>query len=834
MKQKRKLWKKGIVCGAIVCVGAVAGTLALKSSATEDTDTSYVDTTVKKGTIQSSISGTGSISYSDSTTITLPSDLEIKELLVSEGSSVTAGTMLATVDEASLAFALAEVTDAISETDSTITEEKNNSTSQSIKAGVSGRVKKIYAEKDDSVVSVMRDQGALMVISTDGLMKVTLEAAGNVKAGDSVKVKNDTTETTGTVRSVDATGTVITFSDSVFDYEEEVSVTDEDGIALGKGCAMISEPLSVIGIGGTITSVNVSINDSVSASTKVYTLDSDLKSADYSQAVKEREQLVNLLNTLLSIQTNGGIVAESDGIVETINVSATNRSSGNEETDGSMVMGDHTEGDVLLSEQYEKDTTPETDSAVMETGSADTETDSEQNKTATVAGTTNANRNEQTVSVVTTNQKGMNSSMKQSGFMTMSTAQNQTAAVSERSTQTNISVEAPKNLTAGNREIIGTTSAMEYADSENATVWQTCQDGSTKVAAGIWYVRYKETDVAKASASVRVVISEGTSEDQSDAKENGAVTPQDDKADKTESDTKNLQDELEDANRTNGNNTNEDNTTSQENSVPNAQNKTDSDMPDAAATTGNQNTGNEGSTGRGSNDGKSATASAVSSLSGGSSTSTSSNTSISSVSTVEGFVIASGDRMKVTMSVDEMDILSMEEGMTAEITLDAIEGKTFEGEITAISGSTSSSGGTAKYPVEITFDKTENMLEGMNASVEVITQKTENVLVVPLLAVVDEGRTSYVYTGYDASTKELTGKTEVTLGASDGTQAEVVSGLSEGDTICYEIIGNTSPKENGRTGMGDFDMPGGGMDRDGMPSDHQWGGQREGGRPGEN
>ena len=826
-KTKRKIGKKWMVCGAIVCVGAVAGTLALKSSASEDTDTSYVNTTVKRGTIQSSISGTGSVSYSDSTTITLPSDLEIKELLVNEGSNVTAGTILATVDEASLASALAEVTDAISEMDSTITEEKNDSTSQNIKAGVSGRVKKIYAEKDDSVVSVMRDQGALMVLSTDGLMKVTLKAVGNVKVGDSVMVKNDTAETIGTVESVDATGTVITFSDSVFDYEEEVSVTDEDGIALGKESAMISQPLSIIGIGGTITSVNVSLNDTVSASTKVYTLDSDLKSADYLQAVKEREQLVNLLNTLISIQTNGGIIAESEGIVETVNVSATNRSSGNKETDGGMVMGDRREGTVLLSEQHGKDTASETDSV-------DTETRSDQNKTATVAVTTDANRYGETATVVTTNQKGMNSSVKQSGFMTMSTMQNQTAALSESSVQTNILVEKPKNLTAGNGEIIGTTSAMEYADSEDATVWQTCQDGSTKVAMGIWYVRYKETDIAKESASVQVVISEGTSADQSDTQENGAVTPKDDKADKTESDTTNSQDELQDANRTNKNETKEDNTTSQETSVPNAQNKTDSDMSNAAAMAGNQNSGSADRTSRGSNDGKSATASAVSSISGGGSTSTSSNTSTSSVSTAVGFVIASGDQMKVTMSVDEMDILSMEEGMTAEITLDAIEGKTFEGEITSISGSTSSSGGTAKYPVEITFDKTENMMEGMNASVEVIMQKTENVLVVPLLAVVDEGRTSYVYTGYDESTKELTGKTEVTLGASDGTQAEVVSGLTEGDTICYEIFGNVSQRENSRNGMGGFDMPGNGMNGRGMPSNRQWGGQREGGRPGEN
>ena len=157
------------------------------------------------------------------------------------------------------------------------------------------------------------------------------------------------------------------------------------------------------------------------------------------------------------------------------------------------------------------------------------------------------------------------------------------------------------------------------------------------------------------------------------------------------------------------------------------------------------------------------------------------------VSTMTAFTIEEGDQMTVAMYVDELDVLSMKEGLQAEITLDTVEDTTFEGTITSVDAQASSSGGVAQYPVNITFDKTEDMLSGMNASVKVILEEADNVLTIPLTAVTEEGNTSYVYTGYDESTGELSGKTEVTLGVSDGNTVEVTDGLNEGDTIYYQM-----------------------------------------------
>ena len=61
------------------------------------------------------------------------------------------------------------------------------------------------------------------------------------------------------------------------------------------------------------------------------------------------------------------------------------------------------------------------------------------------------------------------------------------------------------------------------------------------------------------------------------------------------------------------------------------------------------------------------------------------------------------------INVDELDITSVKTGQTAKITLDAIEGEEFEGTITSVSSEASGGSSSEKYPVEITFNKTDDM-----------------------------------------------------------------------------------------------------------------------------
>ena len=140
--------------------------------------------------------------------------------------------------------------------------------------------------------------------------------------------------------------------------------------------------------------------------------------------------------------------------------------------------------------------------------------------------------------------------------------------------------------------------------------------------------------------------------------------------------------------------------------------------------------------------------------------------------------------MKVSFAVDELDILKYSEGMEAEVTVDALPGRTFAGTVTEIGAIGTSGGGNSKYTVTVAFDRTGDMLEGMNASVEVRTGKVSGV-VLPVAALHDSGSRTYVYTSLDKEGKEPEGLTEVTVGVSDGENAQILSGLEDGQTVWY-------------------------------------------------
>lgn len=179
------------------------------------------------------------------------------------------------------------------------------------------------------------------------------------------------------------------------------------------------------------------------------------------------------------------------------------------------------------------------------------------------------------------------------------------------------------------------------------------------------------------------------------------------------------------------------------------------------------------------------------------STSTSSDTETEiNTEFTSAFSIASGDEMMLSVNVDEMDISSVETGQKATITFDAIEDKEYEGEITSIDKNGTTSSGTTKYPVEITVTKEDAMMAGMNASVTITTSEVSDALLIPAIAVAEEGNTSYVYTKKDDKTGKLSGKTEVQTGDTDGNNIVITSGLSAEDTVYYSMAASISSNDN--------------------------------------
>ena len=148
-------------------------------------------------------------------------------------------------------------------------------------------------------------------------------------------------------------------------------------------------------------------------------------------------------------------------------------------------------------------------------------------------------------------------------------------------------------------------------------------------------------------------------------------------------------------------------------------------------------------------------------------------------------VITADEEMTVQIQVDELDIRTLETGMEATVTLDALPGSSFTGAVTSINPYGENSGGNTKYTVTVTLPRDEKMLSGMNASVKITTSVSGTVPTVPAAAVVFDAGKSWLYTGYNEKTDTLTDPVEIQTGLSDGSLVELLSGLSEGSSFYY-------------------------------------------------
>ena len=148
------------------------------------------------------------------------------------------------------------------------------------------------------------------------------------------------------------------------------------------------------------------------------------------------------------------------------------------------------------------------------------------------------------------------------------------------------------------------------------------------------------------------------------------------------------------------------------------------------------------------------------------------------------YTLAKTQNVKISILVDELDIMSISEGQKATITLDALEGSEFEGVISKVSPFASASSGTAKFTVEITIPMAEEMRIGMSASASIVIYEAEDVLLLPLNAVQQAGDDMFVYRSYDEN-GNLQDELVVETGISDTDYVEIKSGLQEGDTVYY-------------------------------------------------
>ena len=165
--------------------------------------------------------------------------------------------------------------------------------------------------------------------------------------------------------------------------------------------------------------------------------------------------------------------------------------------------------------------------------------------------------------------------------------------------------------------------------------------------------------------------------------------------------------------------------------------------------------------------------------------------------------------VEVSILLDQIDVVNVKPGMKVEVILDAYPGEIFEGILGDIDSTPTTTNGVVSYTVKVSIDKwTKIMYSWMTASVKIIIENKENVIVIP---------TTYIQSQWDIKyvLNENSNQVNIEVGATDGTMTEVVSGLTQGMTIAKIIKTSTSTSNSSSS----FGMPG------------MWGSAMWGGRP---
>ena len=890
MKRRRKKIML-IIPAAVICV-AGAGTVGYFKVAhtkpVQNVTAQAQSAEAKKGNLSKTIVGTGNLELAEAEDQDAPSGLEISEVMVESGDEVKEGDVLAVVDESSILEAMEQVQDEISQLDESIQEYQDSDEENVIESSVSGRVKKINVSAGSDLSDIMVSDGALMVLSLDGKMAVSLSGVSGVSAGDSVTVTlSSGTQVTGTVDSASGEDCVVTLTDNGTTYGDTVIVTDSSGQELGSGELTIHEPLEITGTSGTVSAVNVSENASVSEGTTLLTLEGSANETQYQELLAKREARTATLKKLIQLKADPEIKAEISGTVQSVNVSAgssttTDSSSGS--SSGSSSSGSSGSGKTVSQMSYVvsgSDTTAGNTVQLISLGSTTSIAAIEANVNASVvrcSDTGAAVSSDSVTNIADSNLNSQETGETEEIISLQTDTEQQAEAVALASSDTDFSSDVGGEGDSSGENTSETSTTLQFAIATEGTSTAsslviaapvTGQTPVTSVSATdgsytgtvAWNPgddSFQEKTVYQAVVTLTAgdgyVFQAGSVSGITLGTVSGICVSQDGKSMSFQITFPETAAETEDIKKDDsGDGKTSDSTDNGKNADDNKDNDADQITDRAAGQTGNNSgqngTGSTSSNGKDSSDngtnstsetngnstqsgndqsgnGAGTSANNILGSSSGASqtedtqeTDSSASTSGTELSTSEYstdvalFTISPDDTMTLEVSVDELDINSVEIGQEAAVTFDAIEDKEFTGEVTEIGNTALVNGGVAKYTVSVSVPKDEEMKQGMNASATITIENRENVITIPVNALQEKGNKVFVYTEKDED-GNLSGETEVTTGLSDGTTVEITEGLSEGDTVYYNKSGNTdsgSGNDSGMPdGMGDFgDMSGG-------------------------
>lgn len=848
-KQTKKYIKLGIA-GAVVLLLAVMPMLASRNGEEDSTKASILTAAVENKNIDTKIIGGGQLSSEASLSVKLPENVKLTEYLVGNGDTVQEGDAIAKVDKVSVMTAITEVQDTLDYLSDEIRDVSNDKASGTVKASAGGTVKVIYAEEGESVEDVMLDHGALAVLSLDDTMAVRIERQSSLAAGATVCVElPDGEEVDGRVKSNTNGILTITIEDDDYAIGTKVSVTTEDGDRLGSGELYIYNSWNATAYSGTVDSILVSEGDTVSVGRSLMSLDDPGHTAEYQRLIDKHQEYEELMQELFAMYRTGTITAPCDGIVSGVDEDgAWLLSDDGEGWFASFLsfFGGKEDGFVAYAAQVTEltqdgmqmriapveiavtDLTNVSDLAVS-TGEMSETWDYSGDRTVY---TQNDNGLLQTsgetqvgdILLAVGDEAQMRWFIRVNGQGTVPAETGNTGYHAVMLSDTDEGTSASditltlNNYTGTAKELFTGTLSAAYNGEAVAGTWYIQSSSfslgiSGTVLSGIpttagshtvtvAFIPDETTDFAgSVSATFTLTIYEPYEITTTEIPNGTVGVPYSFQMEVSGSSSG----EWKYVNLPAG-------------LVLNMETGEISGTPIMAGTFEVQisYTGN----------GKetllsiySVTISAAQTpddmgggmpdMGGGSGGGMPSGgtmpTTGMDMSGMTGFVVEEDDNlytmekltiasvtsqehMTVSVSIDEMDITKIYVGQAAVVSVDALGGEQFGAQITEISNSGDNSGGNSKFTVEVTLEKSGDMLPGMYASAVITLETNAEVPGIPVAALDKSGTDTIVYTSYDKDSGVLGDPVVVTIGSSDGENVEILDGLSLGQTCYYEYF----------------------------------------------
>lgn len=689
----------------VLAIALIVASLPSGISAATKVNSKVLSAVPEENTISTVLSGGGTLSPQEGTAQSLPQALELETYYVKNGQTVSEGDPIAQVDLVAVKAAISELQEVIDTLDAAIASESSKTNESVIRSGTAGRVKKIYAREGTAAADTVYENGALLLLSLDGLMAVDLEAQAEV--GQRVTVTlSDGTALEGTVESVSDGTATVTLSDETAPLDDSVTVTTKDGETLGTGNLYIHSRLRVTGAYGTVSQISVKENQQVSAGSALLTLKDTGHTAEYARLLNRRTELEDQMESLVKLSKDGILRADCGGTVSGVDTEISY-------TDPAVLTQTRSQASpgytALGGIRMENTDTPQAqpsgeDQSQNPDGNQNPGTGSGQNPGEgenPQPGTGGSGTDETETATYILGQV-TDASRLSEGVLTY--AVQKTIRAEELATQSFADMLDP-TVPVQTQELTYTKQTVLLST------------GGAWIESG--FEQISEGDAILIGVGIIVYQKTGTS-------------------------------------------------------VPGGMPSIDPSQFPGIST---------GIAGSGS--ALSGMASMAGGMSGyGTAARTAAYDSYDTAKK-DAAVITADEEMTVQIQVDELDIRTLETGMEATVTLDALPGSSFTGTITSINPYGENSGGNTKYTVTVTLPRDEKMLPGMNASVKITTGVSGTVPTVPAAAVVFDAGKSWLYTGYNEKTDTLTDPVEIQTGLSDGSLVELLSGLSEGSSFYY-------------------------------------------------